>query len=87
MAGKNGWAVLDGPWAQPSAERAACGEPGAPSVWRFSLCASATSGATAFVTVKNLADKVYIVDRTRGIQVGSPRLVQAGLTVAFSAGQ
>ena len=31
-----------------------------------------------FFTVKNLADKVYIVDRVRGIQVGSPRLLQGG---------
>jgi Fe(3+) dicitrate transport protein len=36
-----------------------------------------------FLTVKNLADKEYIVDRTRGILPGSPRLVQAGLTYRF----
>ena len=36
-----------------------------------------------FLTVKNLADKTYIVDRTRGIQVGMPRLVQAGIKYAF----
>ena len=38
---------------------------------------------TLFVTVKNLADKEYIVDRTRGILPGSPRLIQAGLKYAF----
>jgi Fe(3+) dicitrate transport protein len=38
---------------------------------------------TLFVTVKNLADKTYIVDRTRGILPGSPRLVQAGLKYDF----
>ncbi len=38
---------------------------------------------TLFVTVKNLADKTYIVDRTRGILLGSSRLVQAGLKYAF----
>lgn len=38
---------------------------------------------TFFITVKNLADETYIVDRTRGIQVGSPRLVQAGGKYAF----
>ena len=38
---------------------------------------------TLFLTVKNLADKTYITDRTRGIQVGSPRLIQAGLKYAF----
>ena len=38
---------------------------------------------TLFLAVKNLADKVYITDRTRGIQVGSPRLVQTGFKYAF----
>jgi Fe(3+) dicitrate transport protein len=40
-------------------------------------------GTTAFFTVKNLADKEYIVDRTRGIQVGMPRLVQVGARYDF----
>ena len=38
---------------------------------------------TLFVTVKNLTDKTYVVDRTRGILPGSPRLIQAGLKYAF----
>lgn len=38
---------------------------------------------TLFATGKNLADKTYIVDRTRGIQVGMPRLLQAGVRYAF----
>ncbi len=38
---------------------------------------------TVFLTVKNLADKTYIVDRTRGILPGSPRLIQAGIKYAF----
>ncbi len=38
---------------------------------------------TFFLAVKNLADKIYIVDRTRGIQIGSPRLVQVGSKYAF----
>lgn len=38
---------------------------------------------TFFIAVKNLTDKTYIVDRTRGIQVGSPRLVQVGSRYAF----
>ena len=33
---------------------------------------------TVFVTAKNLLDTLFIVDRTRGILPGSPRLVQAG---------
>lgn len=38
---------------------------------------------SAFVAVKNLADRTYIVDRTRGIQVNQPRLVHAGLRFSF----
>ena len=36
-----------------------------------------------FFTVKNLTDKLYIVDRSRGILPSSPRLLQAGLTFRF----
>ncbi|HET9358604.1 MAG TPA: TonB-dependent receptor [Vicinamibacterales bacterium] len=39
--------------------------------------------ATAFVTVKNLLDELFIVDRARGILPGSPRLVQAGIRLRF----
>ena len=39
--------------------------------------------STLFVTVKNLFDELYIVDRTRGILPGSPRLVQAGVRLRF----
>jgi Fe(3+) dicitrate transport protein len=35
------------------------------------------------VTAKNLFDRDYIVDRTRGIQVGMPLLVQAGMRYDF----
>ena len=38
---------------------------------------------TFFIAGKNLADKTYIVDRTRGIQVGMPRTVQVGMKYAF----
>ncbi len=38
---------------------------------------------TVFVAVKNLFDKVYVVDRTRGLLPGSPRLVQAGIAQVF----
>lgn len=33
---------------------------------------------TVFVTAKNLADRDYVVDRSRGILPGTPRLVQRG---------
>ncbi len=39
--------------------------------------------ATLFVTGKNLFDKTYIVDRTRGIQVGMPRLIHVGMQYDF----
>jgi Fe(3+) dicitrate transport protein len=39
--------------------------------------------ATVFLTVKNLFDQLFIVDRTRGILPGSPRLVQAGVRFGF----
>jgi Fe(3+) dicitrate transport protein len=39
--------------------------------------------STVFVTVKNLTDRLYIVDRSRGILPGNPRLVQAGVTARF----
>lgn len=39
--------------------------------------------ATFFVAAKNLSNETYIVDRTRGIQVGMPRTLQAGVKYAF----
>lgn len=39
--------------------------------------------STLFVTVKNVFDELYIVDRTRGILPGSPRMLQAGVRVRF----
>jgi Fe(3+) dicitrate transport protein len=38
---------------------------------------------TVFVTVKNLLNRTYIVDRARGILPSSPRLVQGGLKIQF----
>ena len=38
---------------------------------------------TLFATVKNVANKTYIVDLIRGILPGSPRLVQVGGSVRF----
>ena len=40
-------------------------------------------GLRLFVTGKNLADKDYIVDRTRGILTGIPRLVHGGVEYSF----
>jgi Fe(3+) dicitrate transport protein len=64
------------------------GELEASTLWNATLNhAFGEIGATAFVAVKNLTDKTYIVDRTRGIQVGSPRLVHAGIKYAFGTGR
>jgi len=41
------------------------------------------SRTTFFVAVKNLFDELFVVDRTRGILPGSPRLVQAGVRLGF----
>ena len=50
----------------------------------WNVVANYTVGnATFFISGKNLADKTYIVDRTRGIQVGMPRTVQLGMKYAF----
>jgi Fe(3+) dicitrate transport protein len=38
---------------------------------------------TIFFAIKNLADDTFIVDRSRGIMVGIPRLVQGGLKIRF----
>lgn len=50
----------------------------------WNVVANYTVGsATLFVTAKNLTNQTYIVDRTRGIQVGMPRTLQAGIKYAF----
>jgi Fe(3+) dicitrate transport protein len=38
---------------------------------------------TFFVTAKNLFDRTFIVDRSRGILPSSPRLIQAGVHIKF----
>lgn len=37
--------------------------------------------STFFVTVKNIFDRVFIVDRTRGLIPGIPRMIQAGVKI------
>lgn len=39
--------------------------------------------STAFVTVKNLFDELYIADRSRGILPGTPRMIQVGLKYRY----
>ena len=40
-------------------------------------------GLNLFLATKNLTDRDYIVDRTRGIRVGMPLLVQGGVEISF----
>jgi Fe(3+) dicitrate transport protein len=54
------------------------------TIWNATLNARlGATGATAFASVKNLEDRVYIVDRTRGILPGAPRTALLGLSYAF----
>jgi Fe(3+) dicitrate transport protein len=36
-----------------------------------------------FVTAKNLTDKLYVADMSRGLIPGMPRLVQGGFSFRF----
>ncbi len=64
------------------------GRLGASTVWNATLeQALPRAGASAFVAMKNLADEVHIVDRTRGILVSSPRQFLAGVTLDFTLGR
>jgi len=38
---------------------------------------------TFFVTAKNILDRTFIVDRSRGILPSQPRLMQTGIKVSF----
>ncbi|MCZ8131043.1 MAG: TonB-dependent receptor [Steroidobacteraceae bacterium] len=52
-------------------------------VWNATVNFSATDAVAIYGTVKNVADRVYVVDMTRGLIPGTPRLVQAGFTMRF----
>jgi Fe(3+) dicitrate transport protein len=53
------------------------------TVWNATVNLRATASLTLFATGKNLADKTYITDRTRGILVSMPRLLQVGARYTF----
>jgi Fe(3+) dicitrate transport protein len=54
------------------------------TIWNASLAYELRAlRSTVFVAVKNASDRLYIVDRARGILPGPPRLVQAGLQARF----
>jgi Fe(3+) dicitrate transport protein len=59
------------------------GEIAAYTVWNASINYQYDKALSGFITGKNLMDKTYIVDRTRGILVGMPLLMQVGMKYAF----
>jgi Fe(3+) dicitrate transport protein len=59
------------------------GEIAAYTVWNASINYQYDKAFSGFITGKNLMDKTYIVDRTRGILVGMPLLIQVGMKYAF----
>lgn len=59
------------------------GEINAYTVWNATLNYQFDKATTGFVSAKNLFDTTYIADRTRGIIVGMPRLLQVGVRYNF----
>ncbi|HYE84717.1 MAG TPA: TonB-dependent receptor, partial [Vicinamibacterales bacterium] len=52
------------------------------AVWNAALNYT-VARTTLFLAMKNVSDELYIADRSRGVLPGIPRLVQAGVRVAF----
>lgn len=52
-------------------------------IWNAAVNFEVSDRFTLFATVKNVANKVYIVDLIRGILPGSPRLIQGGVSARF----
>jgi len=61
------------------------GRIGGHAIWNLALnwIPEDGEGWSAFAAVKNAGDREYIVDRTRGIQVGNPRQYLVGLRYTF----
>ncbi len=61
------------------------GRIGGHAIWNLALnwIPDAATGWSAFAAVKNAGDREYIVDRTRGIQLGNPRQYLVGLRYTF----
>jgi Fe(3+) dicitrate transport protein len=53
------------------------------TLWNATMNYRVAPRATVFFTVKNLFDRTVIVDRSRGVLPGIPRLVQIGVSVNF----
>lgn len=52
-------------------------------VWNAAVSFAPTEAIEVYGTVKNVADRVYVVDMTRGLVPGTPRLVQVGIAARF----
>jgi Fe(3+) dicitrate transport protein len=55
----------------------------AATVWNVSANYAIGSGTGIFATVKNATDRLFVVDRTRGLLPGMPRLLQMGVVQRF----
>ncbi len=55
----------------------------AATVWNVAANYSVGRTTRIFATVKNATDRLFIVDRTRGLLPGIPRMMQAGVTQTF----
>jgi len=55
----------------------------AATVWNVAADFALSRSTRAFAALKNATDRLYIVDRTRGLVPGIPRLVQVGVTQEF----
>lgn len=53
------------------------------TVWNATFNQQLQPKLSTFIAAKNLFDSTYIVDRSRGILVGMPRLVQVGFRYSF----
>jgi Fe(3+) dicitrate transport protein len=53
------------------------------TIWNAAANYRLRSEMSLFVAVKNVFDRTYVVDRSRGVLPGMPRLVHAGVKLAF----
>lgn len=56
--------------------------PGA-TIWNAAVHHRTSTRISLFATMKNVGDRTVVTDRTRGVLVGMPRLLQAGVRYAF----
>lgn len=52
-------------------------------VWNATVNYTARDWLEIYATVKNLGDRLHVVDMTRGLTPGNPRLMQAGIVTRF----